>query len=85
MTFDSPVLTRQECGVPDTIYTNFRIPSHTVEVIDALAERLQISRPAVIRRAIGVLQVFEHETRAGRYVGASDDREAFKTVFVAPV
>ena len=64
---------------------NLYFPPQIAELIDATAERMDLSRPAVIRRALGIMQAIDMETQGGRYVGATRDRAALETVIVMPV
>ena len=64
---------------------NVSLPIIVANVVDRLADELEISGPAVIRRAIGVLDAFEKERKAGVFIGATRNREALDTIFVAPL
>lgn len=44
----------------------------------------QVSCAALVRQALGVLQVMRDANRAGLYVGTAHDREALETLIVAP-
>jgi hypothetical protein len=64
---------------------NLRVAPSVAEAVKTLAADLELSKVAVVRRALGILQTVEVERKAGRYVGATRDREALETVIVSPV
>lgn len=43
-----------------------------------------MSYAAIVRQALGVLQVMRAANRTGLYVGTTRDREALETLIVAP-
>lgn len=53
-------------------------------VLEQLAEEREMSRSAVVRQAIGILQAMREANRDGYYVGISRNREALDTLIVAP-
>jgi hypothetical protein len=64
---------------------NMYFPLPVADLIDATAAELGLSRTAVVRRALGIMQAVDQEKQAGRYVGSSRDREALDVVIVGPV
>ena len=69
----------------ETITIHFRAPPATMEVLDSLSETHGLSRSAVIRRALGIMQAVDDCRQFGRYVGSTRDREALEVVIVTPV
>jgi hypothetical protein len=64
---------------------NIRLPAAVADYLDGVMDRKGLDRPAAVRRALGIMQAFDAETEAGRYVGATHDREALETVIVTPL
>ena len=60
-------------------------PPEVNAVLRGLAVTKGTTMSSVIRQALGIMQTMEAETRAGLYVGSTPDREALKTVIVAPL
>jgi hypothetical protein len=50
-----------------------------------LAQKQGVTRNAVIRRALGLLQAFEDARDAGQFVGTTRVREDLEQVLVAPL
>jgi hypothetical protein len=71
--------------VSESVRLTIRFPKVVAAYVDEVAERRGLDRPAVIRRALGIMQAFDMEAQGGRYVGATSDREALETVIVAPL
>ena len=69
----------------DSVQLNVRVPSSVAVIVGALSADLGISKSAVLRRALGVLQAFEEARAAGHYVGTTRVREHLDTVIVGPV
>ena len=61
------------------------LPMSAEQVARDIARKNGISRNAVFRRALGLLQAFEAAADQGHYVGTTRDREQLDTVIVAPV
>ena len=69
----------------DSVRFNLRVPQQVAAYLDRACAQRGLDRPAAIRRALGLMQVFDQEIDAGRYVGATRDREALETVIAAPL
>ena len=61
------------------------LPAEAEKVARRLAQKQGVTRNAVIRRALGLLQAFEDATAAGHYVGTTRVREDLEQVIVAPL
>ena len=61
------------------------LPAEAEKVAREIARKQGVTRNAVIRRALGLLQAFEDAREAGHYVGTARDREALDQVIVAPL
>jgi Ribbon-helix-helix protein, copG family len=68
-----------------SVRINLDLPKASGATLDRLCEERSLSRAALLRQALGVMQVFHDATREGRYVGTTKDREALDTVIVAPL
>ena len=64
---------------------SIRLPGHTADYLRQTAAYRGESMNSVIRRALGIMQALDAETQAGRYVGATRDRDTLETVLVAPL
>jgi len=69
----------------ESVPLNMRVARPVSDAIDILAQDLALSKTAVVRRAIGFLQIIEAERKAGRHVGACRDREILDTVIATPL
>lgn len=61
-----------------------RIPAPGLAAIDVEAKRLGLSRTAYIQRAVGIARVVDDARANGRYVGATQEREALDVVLSTP-
>jgi predicted transcriptional regulator len=64
---------------------NLRFPPEVIETMDRLARERGLSRPAIMRQALGVLQVAHDAAKEGHYVGLTRTRENLETLLVAPL
>jgi hypothetical protein len=71
--------------VSESVSLNMRVAPPVHDALTKLAADLHLSKTAVVRRALGVLQDIETEKRLGRYVGATRDRECLETVIATPL
>lgn len=55
------------------------------EVMIRLAEERGLSRPALIRQALGILQAMHDGAKEGYLTGLTKDRKKLDTVLVAPL
>lgn len=69
----------------ELVSLNLRIPASVAAVVDALASDLDLSKVAVVRRALGVLHAAEQARAAGHYVGTTRNREHLEQVLVGPL
>lgn len=60
---------------------HLRLPAETLATLDRLAKDHDISRTAMIRKALGVLDAADRRPD-GHYVGITRDREALTTVIL---
>lgn len=60
-------------------------PPEVDAVLRGLAKSKGTTMSAVIRQALGIMQAMETDSRAGRYVGSTRDRDALETVIVGPL
>lgn len=67
------------------IHATISLPPEADIVWRRIAKERGMTRSAVMRQALGILQVMDDEAKAGRYVGTSRDREALDTVIVSPL
>ena len=63
---------------------NVYLPAPVAARLRAMAAEEQMSYAAIMRQAIGVLQVMRDANRDGLYVGTARSREALDTLIVAP-
>ena len=68
-----------------SVRVNLDIPQPAADVLDRLAEELGLTRPGVIRQAIGVLQAMHDGAKDGFITGMTRDRSKLDTVLVAPL
>ena len=61
------------------------LPDPCAVVMDRLACERGLSRPALVRQAIGVLQAMHDGAKDGYLTGLSRNRENLDTVLVAPL
>ena len=61
------------------------LPHAALARTDEMAEEHGLTRSAVIRRALGIMQAVDEARAFGRYVGTTRDREALETVIVTPI
>jgi hypothetical protein len=61
------------------------LPAEAEQVARQMARKQGVTRNAVIRRALGLLQAFEDAREAGHYVGTTRVREHLETVIVGPI
>ena len=59
---------------------NLTLPDTVGNVMERLCTEWQLTRPQLVRQALGVLQVVHDAGKSGRYVGTSLRREALDTV-----
>jgi len=71
--------------MPESVSLNLRVSPSVAATVEALATDLELTKVAVVRRALGLLQTFEQARKDGRYVGTTRDREALDQVIVAPL
>lgn len=64
---------------------NLSLSGDCGDVLDRLCAEKDLTRPQVVRQALGIMQVIHDEAKTGRYVGTSRDREVFDTVIVTPL
>jgi len=67
------------------VRTNVNLPSPAAEVLDMLCRETRLTRPQVVRQALGVLQAMHERQKQGEYVGSTRNREMLDTVIVTPV
>jgi len=68
-----------------TVVVNVRMAPATREVLDRLGTEHGLTRSAIIRRALGIMQAVDDARKFGRYVGTTMDRECLETVIVTPI
>ena len=61
------------------------VPSEAEQRARDMAAAQGISVSALLRRALGLMQVFDEATQAGHYVGTTRIREHLDQVIVAPL
>ena len=69
----------------DSVRLNLRFPAVIAAYVDEVATQRGLDRPAVIRRALGIMQAVDLEQQEGRYVGATRNRECLETVIATPL
>jgi hypothetical protein len=69
----------------EPIRVSLYLPASVDQVARDLAKKQGISRNALVRRALGLLQAYETAVAEGQYVGTTRDREALEQVLIAPV
>lgn len=69
----------------ESVSLNLRVSPSVAATVETLAADLELSKVAVIRRALGLLQTFEQARRDGHYVGITPVRENLTQVLVAPL
>lgn len=68
-----------------TVRVNLDIPQPAADVLDRLAGERGLTRPGVIRQALGVLQAMHDGAKDGYITGLTKDRSKLDTVLVAPL
>jgi len=61
------------------------LPDPAASVLDRLAEERNLTRPGVVRQALGILQAMHDGAKEGYLTGLTKDREKLDTVLVAPL
>jgi metal-responsive CopG/Arc/MetJ family transcriptional regulator len=61
------------------------LPQPIAQAVDRMAEERGLSRPALIREALGLLQVVHQGRHDGRYLGFTSVRANLETIVVTPV
>ena len=61
------------------------LPDPVAVIMDRLAKERGVSRPALIRQALGVLQCMHDGAKAGYYTGQTKVREDLSVLLVAPL
>ena len=69
----------------DPIRIHMDIPPEAAVVLDRLAKERGLTRAAVIRQAVGVLQAMHDGAKDGYLTGLTKDRQAMDTLLVAPL
>lgn len=69
----------------EDIRINLSLPAVASDLIDRLCAERHVTRPTLIRQALGILQVVHDAALEGHYVGTTRDRESLETVIVVPV
>jgi hypothetical protein len=69
----------------DAVRLALYVPTEIDQLARAIAKRRGISRNAVFRLALGILQAHETALEAGQYVGTTRIREDLEQVLVAPL
>ncbi len=69
----------------ESVVVNVRMAPAVRLVLDQLGEEHGLSRSAVIRRALGIMQAVDEARAFGRYVGTTKDRESLETIIVTPI
>ena len=69
----------------DYIRVVIDLPRPIGAVIDRLAEERGLTRPGVVRQALGVLQVMHDGAKDGYMTGLTQDRSKLDTLIVAPL
>jgi hypothetical protein len=69
----------------ESVPLNMRVSPSVAATVTTLATELELSKVAVVRRALGILQAVERARQDGHYVGTARDREALDTVIVTPI
>lgn len=64
---------------------NLDIPPAANDVLKRLSAERGVSKPAVIRQALGVLQAMHDGAKEGYITGLTRDRSKLDTVLVAPL
>lgn len=63
----------------------FEVPAAVADVMDRLASERGLTRPALFRQALGVLQTMHDGAKDGYYTGMTRTRENLETLLVAPL
>jgi|HubBroStandDraft_5_1064220.scaffolds.fasta_scaffold181021_2 hypothetical protein len=61
------------------------LPPPIVAVVDRLANERGITRPGLVRVAIGVLQAMQDGAKEGYLTGLTKDRDKLDTLLVGPI
>ena len=69
----------------EIVRVNLHLSPASAGVMDRLATERGLTRAALIRQALGVMQAMHDATREGLLVGATPHRENLQTVFVSPL
>lgn len=64
---------------------NLDLPPDVAEVLEGMARDRNVAKTTLIRIALGAFKVMHDANKEGLLVGTSRDREALKTVIVAPL
>lgn len=68
-----------------SVRVNLDIPRPAADVLERLAKERGLSKPAVVRQAIGILQAMHDGAKEGFTTGMTRDRSKLDTVLVAPL
>lgn len=68
-----------------SVRVNLDIPGPASEVLTRLAKERGLSKPALVRQAIGILQAMHDGAKDGYVTGMTKDRAKLDTVLVAPL
>ena len=68
----------------ETIPLNMRVSPSVAATVKALAVDLELSKVAVVRKALGILAMVEQARREGHYVGTTRVREHLEQVIAQP-
>ena len=68
-----------------SVRVNLDIPQEAAVVLDRLADERGLTRTALVRQAIGVLQAMHDGAKAGQYTGLTSRREDLETLLIAPL
>lgn len=64
---------------------NLHLPPEIAAVMDRLADERGLTRTALVRQALGVMQVCHDAAKAGKHVGVSRSRDNLEIIIVAPL
>jgi Ribbon-helix-helix protein, copG family len=67
------------------VRVNLHLPADAAVTMDRLALERGLTRTAVMRQALGVLQVLHDGTKSGNYAGLTPHRENLETLIIAPL
>ena len=68
-----------------SIQFTLNLPPSAADVLNQLAAERGLTRTAVIRQALGYLQVAHEAAKDRKWIGVTSDREGLDTVLVAPL